>query len=413
MPGKYTFLKMGSLLMGLMLFCACHSKKEAASFESQAADLNGRFVALYQKRDTLAYEQQLGQFLELYARQPEKSQKNYVGYLANVYYNLSCTYSLVGNKQKAIASLGKAIQYGYFDYAHIQSDKDLDPIRQEATYQQLVASIRKVGDFPYILKRANQYNEKDQRPLPAFTYASPENTHLRNLRETARLDSIAGNGDETSRIIRLMHWVHTLIPHDGNHGNPEIKNALSMMKVCKQDKRGLNCRGLATVLNECYLAMGYPSRFVTCMPKDSLKTDPDCHVINMVYSKSLQKWIWMDPTNDAYVMDENNHLLGIEEVRDRIIRDLPLHINEDANWNHKEPVKASDYLYRYMAKNLYRLETPVASVYDCETREPGKTVRYIQLLPLDYFEQSPDSSKYGNNLIYRTNNPITFWKLPG
>ncbi len=77
-----------------------------------------------------------------------------------------------------------------------------------------------------------------------------------------------------------------------------------MIAVCRKDNRGLNCRGLATVLNECYLAMGFSSRLVFRLPKDSLGVDPDCHVINMVFVPSLKKWIWTDPTNDAYVMNE-------------------------------------------------------------------------------------------------------------
>jgi hypothetical protein len=85
--------------------------------------------------------------------------------------------------------------------------------------------------------------------------------------------------------------------------NPAVKNAMSMIAVCKRDNRGLNCRGLATVLNECYLAMGFKSRFVTCLPKDSLNIDPDCHVINAVYSNTLKKMA-MDRPNKRCLCNE-------------------------------------------------------------------------------------------------------------
>lgn len=58
---------------------------------------------------------------------------------------------------------------------------------------------------------------------------------------------------------------------------------------------------MAQMLNECYLAMGFKSRFITCMPKVMIN---DCHVINAVYSNTLDKWLWMDPTFNAYVTDE-------------------------------------------------------------------------------------------------------------
>jgi len=158
--------------------------------------------------------------------------------------------------------------------------------------------------------------------------------------------------------------------------------------------------------------MGFKSRFVTCLPKDSLKIDNDCHVINVVFSDSFKKWLWMDPTNDTWVSDEKGNLLGIEEVRERLTGNLPLAINPDANWNHRSTVVISDYLYRYMAKNLYILECPVNSQYNSETDEPGKVVRYVELLPLDYFNQLPDKREVGNMVIYKTNNSGKFWEMP-
>ncbi len=218
--------------------------------------------------------------------------------------------------------------------------------------------------------------------------------------------------------MNVLHWVHELIPHDGNHENPAVRNALQLITVCRKDSRGLNCRGLAIVLNEAYLALGFASRLVTCLPKDSLRTDPDCHVINMVYVPSLKKWIWADPTNDAYVMNEKGELLGIQEVRERIIRNEPLILNPTANWNHRSSTTKEDYLYRYMAKNLYILQSPVSSTWNMEAPAQGKTIQYIQLLPLDYFKQSPDVKENPNQKsgtryqFYNTNSPAAFWQLP-
>jgi hypothetical protein len=71
-----------------------------------------------------------------------------------------------------------------------------------------------------------------------------------------------------------------------------------------------------------------------------------------------------------------------------------------------------------MAKNLYRLETPVVSEYDTETWKSGKEVAYVELLPLDGIEQSPQkkeevSKKTGVKFTrYKTNNPKFFWAVP-
>lgn len=48
---------------------------------------------------------------------------------ALVQYNLACSQSMTGNVMRAIATLHRAIELGYRDFAHIDSDPDLDPLR--------------------------------------------------------------------------------------------------------------------------------------------------------------------------------------------------------------------------------------------------------------------------------------------
>ncbi|WP_329804802.1 transglutaminase domain-containing protein [Flavobacterium facile] len=272
--------------------------------------------------------------------------------------------------------------------------------------------------MPYLekLKKAEKYNTSDNRFIPKFEYQSMDNPNLVRIRKELKLDSIAGKGNEVSKILNVLHWVHNSIRHDGSSNNPTLKNAIDLIKVCKTENRGLNCRMMATILNECYLSMGIKSRYVTCMPKET-KFD-ECHVINMVYSNDLKKWIWIDPTFDAYVMNEKGELLGLSEVRERLINGKTLILNPEANWNKKNSQTKEYYLETYMAKNLYRFETPLVSEYDAETWKSGKELIYIELLPLDGMEQSPQKkeetdTKTGVIFInYKTNNPNLFWTEP-
>ena len=267
-----------------------------------------------------------------------------------------------------------------------------------------------------ILQGAQKYNYSDNRFIPKFTYQTSDNPNLQKIRQDLKLDSIAGEGKELSQIFNLLHWVHNLVRHDGSSNNPTLKNAIDLINVCKDETRGVNCRMLATILNECYLSVGIKSRYITCMPKE---TDfDDCHVINMVYSKELGKWIWIDPTFDAYVMDEKGNLLGIQEVREGLVNGQPLVLNADANWNREILQTKEDYLENYMAKNLYRLQTPLISEYDTETWKSGKEVTYVELLPLDGIEQAPQKKEQTDNstgvkfIYYKTNNPNLFWSQP-
>ncbi|WP_276134302.1 transglutaminase-like domain-containing protein [Polluticoccus soli] len=399
---------------GLLLMAGAFAQD--AAFEKYSQVQDSLFTIAYNNRDVSTYERLLQGYEKRYRKLDAKTKKEFESYNANVYYNLSCAYSLLNNKDAALANLQKSIHAGLYDYQHMQKDSDLDNIRSEQRYAALMQQVRPIGDYSYILNHAAAFNQADQRVFPRFTYQSKDDSNLVALRKTFNLDSIAGKANEVSKIINLMRWVHNYIPHDGTHGNPSVYDAMNMMAVCKKEERGLNCRGLATVLNEFYLAMGFPSRLVTCLPKDSLGIDQDCHVINAVYSKQLKKWIWMDPTNEAYVMNEKGELLGIQEVRQRLIHGETLIVNPDANWNHKSTATRAHYLDYYMTKNLYRLECPVDSRNNLEKR--GQQLTYVELLPLDYFDQSPDKTTAFNEknnttfVRYKTNNPDKFWQAP-
>ena len=402
----------------VLIFWRFDTNAQPAQFDTFAKKQDALFIKAYEQRNILECQKLIDELMIQYRALDKTRQKKYISYVQNAFYNLSCTYSLLKEVPRALEYLNKAVKAGYSNYTHLLQDPDMDNIRQEKQFQSLMTTLRAVGDYRFILEKGAGYDLNEKRELPLFAYQPDDKPALVAFRKAYRLDSIAGGGNEILKMINLMHWVHGLIPHDGNHANPQIKNGMALIDACKREQRGLNCRGLATVLNECYLAMGLKSRFVTCLPKDSLKNDPDCHVINCVYSSTLKKWLWMDPTNDAYVMDEKGELLGIEEVRKRIINDQPLILNPTANWNNRVSKNKEDYLYDYMAKNLYMLQCSVASEYNAETIENGKSIEYVTLVPLEYFNQQSKSREVKdekNNVSYKffqTNNPDYFWQRP-
>ena len=405
-----------ALFMSMHQFIAQTTPSE--KMEGFVANKAENWQASYEKKDAKTYAKLLKEYIALYNGLDSISKQEYLGTTISANYTMACLYAMANNKQEAFEFLKKTISAGsgYYDYKTLATDPDMDNLRNEPEFQKTLAKMKELGDYLSILKRAGKYNLSDNRQLPVFSYQASDNPNLVALRKGFNLDSIAGQGSDVLQILNLMHWIHDLVPHDGMNGNPEVKNAMSMLEICKKENRGLNCRGLALVLNECYLSMGIKSRVVTCLPKDSLKIDQDCHVINSVYSESLKKWLWIDPTFDAYVMNEKGELLSIEEVRERLISDKPLILNPDANWNNQSTQTKENYLENYMAKNLYILECHSSSEYNMETSSEGKTFNYIRLLPLDYFEQKPDKSEEKgetNNTLwinYKTNNPNVFWE---
>lgn len=340
--------------------------------------------------------------LKLTEKEKQEFQPTIKDIYANVYYNLACLQSLLNEKKQAITNFEKAVTWGYKDYQNALSDTDLTNIRKEKKFVKAFSQLKQY-DKLFLLQQAGNYvSENKGSSLPAFNYQAANDHNLTEVKRYFNLDSIAGKGDEVSRIINIMLFVTKSIKYDGTNWALCEFDAIDFYNYHKATGKGINCRHKAMTLNEMYLAMGFKSRYVTCMPKDD--TDTDCHVINSVYSETLKKWLWMDPSHGAYVMDENNTLLSIEEVRERLRNNQSLKLNTETK------VTKIWYLDNYMAKNLYWIQCTNKSQFNTESRyrQADADLQYISLIPTGF---DKDSNKYlKNNAI--THDPAYFWQLP-
>lgn len=320
---------------------------------------------------------------------------------ADVYYNLACCYALTAQKKLALETLEKSIRVGYKDYRNMLNDKDFESVREDKKFKSLLEEIKQY-DRLVILQKSSAYIKEDIDSLPQFVYQDSGDYRLMNVREFFDLDSIAGDGDEISKILNILHFVHKAIRHDGgNYALCEF-DAIDIYNYHKSTGKGVNCRHLAIALNEMYLSMGIPSRYVTCMPYD--EKDQDCHVINSVWSSQYQKWIWIDPTFEAYVKDENGNFLSIQEVRERLIEGRPVFLNEDANWNNENKQTKEYYLDSYMAKNLYWFDCVTNYCFNPESRYRYVENKHVVLTPSTY-ENSSDWAVIIHDADY-------FWQPP-
>ena len=319
----------------------------------------------------------------------------------NMYlYDLACCYALTGQKAQALRALTESVDYGYKQYDNMLNDKDLVSLRKDKKYQALLAKVKDRRPLG-VLRKSASYAKDDAKV--EFRYQPKESNNLCLVRDYFKLDSVAGQGDELSKIINLLHFAHDNIRHDGGNRAIAEMDAIDLFNYYKTTGKGVNCRQLAISLCEMYLSMGIPARYVTCMPADSL--DFECHVINAVWSSQLQKWLYIDPTMDAWVMDENGTMLSIAEVRERLINDQPLVLCETANWNHESQQTKECYLETYMAKNLYYFVCKKLNRFNPESlyrnNDPAADVRLI-----------PAGFVNNNWKCDTTTDPDVFWAKP-
>lgn len=61
-----------------------------------------------------------------------------------VFYNLACSYSLIGQVDLAAAALERAISLGYRDFNWLTKDPDLRTLRKHPLFRSIEARIRKM-----------------------------------------------------------------------------------------------------------------------------------------------------------------------------------------------------------------------------------------------------------------------------
>src|SRR3954469_1687466 len=62
-----------------------------------------------------------------------------------VFYNLACSYSLIGEVDAAAAALEKALSLGYRDFKWLAKDPDLRTLRKHPLFRDIQAKIRKMN----------------------------------------------------------------------------------------------------------------------------------------------------------------------------------------------------------------------------------------------------------------------------
>jgi tetratricopeptide (TPR) repeat protein len=54
------------------------------------------------------------------------------------HYNLACSYALLKRPDQAIKTLRRAVELGYRDFRYMREDRDLDSIRHDPRFRQLI-----------------------------------------------------------------------------------------------------------------------------------------------------------------------------------------------------------------------------------------------------------------------------------
>ena len=62
---------------------------------------------------------------------------------AVVFYNLACSYCLLNDVSAALRALRQAVELGYDDFAHLESDTDLLNLLKDDDFQEYIQKLKK------------------------------------------------------------------------------------------------------------------------------------------------------------------------------------------------------------------------------------------------------------------------------
>jgi hypothetical protein len=394
-----------TLFLCFFIYSGLRAGEGENEFMDKTEKITDSLGATLRSKDYYEAQNLIENWLSEYNKLESNTKEQYRHVEKNMYFLSACVLAEDGETSRALSALNEAIVKGYRNYDQIMGDKHLKRLHGIREFTSIAEKLREQTDYLSILKASGDYSSS-RSILPTLTYSNTSNSDLSQLRTIYKLDSVAGTSDEKSRFINVMNWVHAKVSHNGNKVIPDNRNALSLL--CEYE--ALDCRGLATILNEAYLALGYPSRITLCMPKDH--TDGESHVVVSVYSDQYSRWVMMDPTSSAYICDNTGQLLGLREVRENMIGGKPMILNPDANWNGKVKRTIDEYLYTYMAKNIYWFETPVVSTFGSEIFSDGRQVDYFRLYPSGYKQEDGTSMQYQHGIVFITTSENDFWQAP-
>ena len=208
------------------------------------------------------------------------------------------------------------------------------------------------------LKISESYQADDKCGDIIFYYAPIFTPIFETYRRRFHLWKLAGKGGEIDKMIRLCRWVHESIHHKGDAIPNVHKNLNALMdETCKIGKPG-NCLILAICLCEALLSVGIKARYIKGYQRDN--DSKQYHVFVSAWSKKFKKWIFLDPTYGAYVMNMDGEMLSPAEIRYNLINDIEMKVNNEADYN-GDKTMANTYLKDFLAGNLYHLSTNTIS----------------------------------------------------
>lgn len=247
--------------------------------------------------------------------------------------------------------------------------------------------------------------------LYTFFYAdTTANEYLRELRNQYIAElPVNGQQKELDKILEVLDWTSRQWEHNGSN-NPSKSDALTILKEADEGKQ-FRCVEYGIVATSALNSIGIPARTLGLKSRDVEKVRSGAgHVVTEVYSKKLDKWIFIDPQFNMMPTLNGNPLNGVEFQKEIYSKNAGLKLVNKLGEVSKED---SENYIKWVGKYLFYFDV----LFDQQTLDATKFktingLTKLTLVPVGYKEPHIFQRKYKIDYSYYTNSLNDFYQKP-
>jgi len=255
------------------------------------------------------------------------------------------------------------------------------------------------------------YSKESPNNLYEFYYSDTlGNEYLRELKNEYNIELLVnGEKSDIDKIKSILDWTSKQWEHNGSN-NPTKQDALTILKEAQEGKR-FRCVEYGIVATAALNSVGIPARTLGLKTRDVEKVMRGAgHVVSEVYSKELDKWIFIDPQFNIIPTLNGYPLNGVEFQKEIFNKNAELKLINKQGELTKED---SDNYIKWVGKYLFYFDV----LFDQKTLNSSKIktinrMTKLTLVPVGYKEPRIFQRRYKIDYSYYTNSLNDFYRKP-
>ncbi len=232
---------------------------------------------------------------------------------AFVLFHRAINYAMLHEDDSAMLSLRIAVDNGFAEVEDLQIYNDLQNLRKLPQYEEILEKAKE-----NIAKKKVFNVEEWENPGLGFSYLHQFDSvglaDLVQLRLMYSLDTLKKTSmNQITHQVTVMNWVHGLWRHNPIQSAPSQK----CLDILQEVKKGqtFRCMEYASVLAQSLQSLGYSARILELCSEGMSYGLAKAHAAVEVWNDDLQKWIFLDPQNNA-LWKNKEEFCNADEVRE-------------------------------------------------------------------------------------------------